>query len=79
MAGLSVNEVINRSNAEFILGLNSYTEVTEDILTPHLTCAGDTLLAVISPNHKRFAKKSCLQLIHQQQVCPLLIKNNVSN
>ena len=55
--GLSVNEAISRSDAEFILVLNSDTVVKEDILTP--LCAAmdaDPQLAVISPNHKTFAK-----------------------
>ena len=55
--GRSVNEAISRSDAEFILVLNSDTEIREDILTPLCAAlAADPQLAVISPNHRSFAK-----------------------
>ena len=55
--GLSVNEAIKRSDAEFVLVLNSDTEINEDILTPLcIAMDADPQLAVISPNHKPYSK-----------------------
>ncbi|MDP1558629.1 MAG: glycosyltransferase family 2 protein [Nitrosomonas sp.] len=55
--GLSVNEAIARSEASYILVLNSDTEAFEDFLP--LLCkmlAMDPQLAVVSPAHQHFAR-----------------------
>ena len=51
--GASVNEAIARSNADFVLALNSDTELQENILPPLCNALmADPKLAVVSPVHQ---------------------------
>ena len=64
--GKSVNEAVARSDADFVLVLNSDTEVYENFLP--LLCralAIDPKLAAISPAHNNFAKHTLERYIRQ--------------